>query len=461
MGSLLVVGILGAIVAAAITYLALRSQSAATVARLSVAERDLAAARQELTGKTDRNAHLEREGAALRATLETEKKNADEKLAATIHARDEMKAQFEALAASTLQANSRSFLELAQTKLTDFQNQAKGELSDRQKAIETLVKPIAESLKTFDGKISDIEKSRSEAYGSLLAQVRTLAETNDQLRSETGALVTALRAPQGRGRWGEIQLRNVAEMAGMINRCDFVEQETRTTEDGRLRPDMVVRLPGGKTVVVDAKTPIAAYLNALEAKTDAERAEFLRQHAAQVRVHIKHLGAKGYWEQFESAPEMVVMFLPNEAFFSAALANDPTLIEAGVAEKVIIASPTTLIALLRAVHYGWQQQDIATNAAEVSRLGKELYERLCTMAEHFEDVGTKLNGAVTAYNRTVSSLEARVLSTARKFPPLAVQIKNELPQPEQVDQTAKQLQSVDWCPDVEQEELPLSDGAGA
>lgn len=461
MGSLILAGLVCAVIAAAITYFALRSQTAGIEARLSGAERDLVAARQELSSRTERNAQLDREIAGLKTAIELERKAADDKLAAILQARDDMKAQFEALAASTLQANSKQFLELAQTKLNDFQNQAKGDLSERQKAIETLVKPIQESLKSFDGKISDIEKARSEAYGSLLAQVKTLSDNSEQLRSETGALVTALRAPQGRGRWGEIQLRRVAEMAGMLNRCDFLEQETLGTEDGRLRPDMVVKLPGGKTVVVDAKTPIAAYLNALEAKTETDRAEFLRQHAAQVRVHIKQLGAKGYWEQFESAPEMVVMFLPNEAFFSAALANDPTLIEAGVSEKVIIASPTTLIALLRAVHYGWQQQDIATNAAEVSRLGKDLYERLCTMAEHFEDVGSNLNRAVAAYNKTVSSLEARVLATARKFPPLAIQIKNELLQVEQVDQTTKQLQSVDWCPDVEQKELPLADEAEA
>ncbi len=375
------------------------------------------------------------------------------------NASDDLRRQFENLAASALKSNNEQFLQLARTQLTDFQNQAKGDLTERQKAIETMVKPIHESLYKFDGQIQQIEKSRSEAYGSLLAQVQSLSQTNDQLRTETGALVKALGTPHVRGRWGEITLRRVAEMAGMINRCDFLEQEHRTTEDGSLRPDMIVNLPGGKVVVVDAKTPLAAYLNALEAKTDADRSEYMRQHAAQVRVHMKKLGAKAYWEQFPATAEMVVMFLPNEAFFSAALATDPTLIEAGVAEKVIIASPTTLIALLRAVHYGWQQQDIAQNAAEVGQLGRELYERLCTMAEHFEEVGTKLNGAVGAYNKTLSSLEARVLSTARKFPQLAVQIKNAIPEAEQVELTSKKLQSGDWAPDAEQ--LPLVEEAGA
>ena len=456
---LFLAGLVCAAIAAVITYFVVRSQSAGMAAQLSGAERDLASTRQELGARNAQSAQFERELVAARTALDCERKAAQEKLSAITNARDEMRAQFEALAASTLQANSKVFLELAQSKFSDFQNQAKGDLSERQKAIETLVKPIHESLDKFDGQIQQIEKSRSEAYGSLLSQVQMLTQTNDQLRTETNNLVTALRAPQGRGRWGEIQLRRVAEMAGMFNRCDFLEQEQRSTEDGRLRPDMVVNLPGGKTVVVDAKTPLSAYLNALEARTDVERAEFLRQHAAQVRVQIKKLGMKSYWEQFESAPEMVVMFLPNEAVFSAALAEDPTLIEAGVADKVIIASPTTLIALLRAVHYGWQQQDIAENAAQVGQLGRELYERLCTMAEHFEDVGTKLNGAVASYNKTLSSLEARVLATARKFPQLAVPVKEEIPHPEQVEQTSKKLQSGDWCPDAEQ--LPLVEEAGA
>jgi DNA recombination protein RmuC len=459
MGSLILASAVCAAVAAAITYFALRSQSAGLEARLAMADRDLQVTRQELTSKNERNAQLDRELAGVLSDLANEKKNSAEKLALLQNATDDLRKQFENLAASALKSNNESFLQLARTQLEVFQNQAKGDLSERQKAIETLVKPIHESLTKFDGQIQQIEKSRHEAYGSLLSQVQTLTETNQQLRVETGALVTALRAPQGRGRWGEIQLRRVAEMAGMINRCDFLEQEQRSSEEGSLRPDMVVKLPGGKTVVVDAKTPLAAYLNALEAKTDSERCEYLRQHAAQVRVHIKKLGGKAYWEQFPAAPELVVMFLPNEAFFSAALAEDPTLIEAGVAEKVIIASPTTLIALLRAVHYGWAQQDIANNALEVSKLGKELYERLCTMADHFEDVGGKLNSAVGAYNKAVSSLESRVLATARKFPELAIQMKEEIPQMEQLEHTTRKLQAPDWR--AESEQLPLADKAGA
>jgi DNA recombination protein RmuC len=412
-----------------------------------------------LAVKADLNTQLNGQVAGLQANLENEKKNAAEKLALMQNASEELRKQFENLAASALKSNNESFLQLARTQLESFQKQATGDLTERQKAIETMVKPIHESLSKFDGQIQQIEKARSEAYGSLMSQVQMLTQTNTELRTETGNLVTALRAPQGRGRWGEIQLRRVAEMAGMINRCDFLEQEHRSTEDGSLRPDMIVKLPGGKTVVVDAKTPLSAYLNALEAKTDSDRAEYLRQHAAQVRVHIKKLGGKAYWEQFPAAPEMVVMFLPNESLFSAALTEDPTLIEAGVAEKVIIASPTTLIALLRAVHYGWAQQDIAQNALEVSKLGKELYERLCTMADHFGDVGGKLNSAVGAYNKAVSSLESRVLATARKFPELAVAIKDEISELKQVEQTTKELQAGDWSLNVEQ--LPLAEKAGA
>jgi DNA recombination protein RmuC len=459
MGSLILVGLVCAALAAVVTYFALQARSAGTQARLGGAERDLLAARQELAVALERNSQAERELAGVRASLANEQKNAAEKLALLDKRDADLQKQFENMASAALRSNNESFLHLARTQLEVFQNQAKGDLTERQKAIETLVKPIQESLKTFDGQMQQIERQRNEAYGSLLSQVKTLTQTNDQLRVETGALVTALRAPQGRGRWGEIQLRRVAEMAGMINRCDFLEQEHRNGEDGGLRPDMVVKLPGGKTVVVDAKTPLAAYLNALEAKTETERRSFLQQHAAQVRLQMKKLGAKSYWEQFPAAPEMVVMFLPNEAFFSAALAEDPTLIEAGVAEKVIIASPTTLIALLRAVHYGWAQQDIARNASEVSRLGKELYERLCTMASHFDDVGTKLNNAVGSYNKAVSSLESRVLSSARKFPDLAVPVKEEIPELAQIEQATKKLQSGDWTAPAEQ--LPFVDKADA
>jgi DNA recombination protein RmuC len=268
-----------------------------------------------------------------------------------------------------------------------------------------------------------------------------MVESQQNLSSETANLVKALRTPNVRGRWGEIQLKRVVEMAGMLDHCDFYEQENKTTEDGRLRPDMVVRLPGGKRVIVDSKTPLDAYLSAMEAKDDEQKELQMNRHARQVRDHITALSKKGYWDQFDTTPEFVIMFLPGETFFSAALTHDPVLIEYGVEKKVIPASPTTLIALLRAVSYGWQQEKIAENAEAISNLGKELYDRITTMSNHFASVGKGLTSAVGAYNKAVSSLESRVLVSARKFPELGTTAKKEIASIDPIESLPREIQA--------------------
>jgi DNA recombination protein RmuC len=358
-----------------------------------------------------------------------ERRAGEEKLALLEQAESKLRDAFAALSAEALRRNNQSFLDLARTRLGEFQQSASSELEQRQKAVGDLVRPIQEALARVDGKLGEVEKERIASYAALVEQVRAMARTQEALQAETGNLVKALRAPQVRGRWGEIQLKRVVEMAGMLDYCDFEEQASVETADGRLRPDLIVRLPGGKTVVVDAKAPLAAYLDAIDGKGDDDvREALLRDHARQVREHMVDLGGKAYWNQFQPAPDFVVMFLPGEAFFSAACQHDPSLIEFGVSRQVIPASPTTLISLLRAIAYGWRQERIAQNAQEISELGRELYERIATMAEHFDGLGRALERSVETYNRAVGSLESRVLVSARRFRELGV-AGEELPAP--------------------------------
>lgn len=388
----------------------------------------------------DEQAELQAALAECRTALEQERQTHADKLALLDQAQTRLADAFKALSAEALSANNRDFLTLAQAQLEKFQEGAKGDLEKRSAAIDALVTPIRDHLVKFGEAVQGIEQARVGAYAELKTQVAHLMEGQGQLRSETANLVRALRSPAARGRWGEIQLRRVVEMAGMVDHCDFHEQASMEGGDGnRLRPDLIVRLPGGKSIVVDAKAPLEAYLDASNEGDDAARRLHLSRHSRHIRDHMKGLGEKRYWAQFDPAPEFVVLFLPGENFFSAALEHDPALIEAGIDQSVIPATPTTLIALLRAVSYGWRQEALARNAQTISQLGRELYERLGTMADHMGKVGKGLGSAVNSYNAAVASLETRVLVTARRFKDLRATPGNgDLPELAPLDHVPRQ-----------------------
>ncbi|HTU41277.1 MAG TPA: DNA recombination protein RmuC [Candidatus Aquilonibacter sp.] len=443
-----VIGFIGLLFGSLIAWLALRSRTAGLSARLSLMEKELAAEKAGVARLQQAHSELIAARARLESVLESERKASIEKIELVTRAGEELRNAFKALAADALKSNNSSFLVIAQETLKRFQSEARGDLETRQKAVADLVAPVRDSLNKVDSQIQQMEVARGDAYGELRAQVQSLITTQKELQSQTGNLVRALRTPNVRGRWGEIQLRRVVEIAGMLSYCDFTEQETIHSENGRLRPDLVVKLPGGKNVVVDAKTPLQAFLDAFETTDEDARQSCLANHARQVRDHMKILSGKNYWEQFESTPEFVVMFLPGETFFSAALEQDSSLIEQGVLQRVIPASPTTLIALLKAINYGWNQEKLARNAQQISALGKELHDRLRLLASHITSVGTGLDRAVESYNKAVGSLESRVLVSARKFAELGASVADDIPELEPIETTARAL-SFEW-----DEELP-------
>lgn len=431
-----------------LTQLHATGKLAAAAERLKAEERRSAEIEARLAHTAAAAGHTEQEAQTfrnqlteIRSRLEAEIKAASEKQALLERAELKLTDTFKALSADALKSSSEQFLHLAKSSLSAHSEEAKGDLDQRRAAIETLVKPVADTLGQFQLRLSEIEKHRTDAYAELRTQVRLLGEGQLGLQRETAALVKALRQPSGRGQWGEIQLRRVVELAGMQEYCDFEVQHTTTTDDGRnLRPDLIVRLPGGKTVVVDSKTPMDAYLDALEASDDTVREESLHRHARQVRTHIQQLSSKNYAAQFAQTPEFTVLFLPSESFFSAALQSDPGLIERGVNQGVILATPTTLIALLRAVAYGWRQESIEENAREISLLGRTLHERLGKLTDHFNKLGRALATAVDHYNGAIGSFETRVLNTARKFEDLKVSAEAAtLPHLEPIDRIPRTL----------------------
>ncbi|BBF99867.1 MULTISPECIES: DNA recombination protein RmuC [Pseudonocardia] len=453
--SLLVGSLFGAAIACAVTWLlasarfrADASEAARVAANTAATTRaDAAGLRAERTGLLERieELHESLDEATTRARrAESDAAGASAALHAEREARGQaeagLKDSFAALSQDALARNNEAFVALAESRIkeatAELSAKAQGDETARAKAVQQLLDPVSAALGRVEGQLRSVEKERESAYAGLREQVRAMAVSSEKLGTETKALVNALRAPQVRGRWGEMQLQRVAEMAGMVEHCDFSTQVSADGEGGGVRPDMIVRLAGGKQVVVDAKVPFAAYLEAVETSDPAVHAQKLTAHARQLRTHVDQLAGKAYWEAFEPTPEFVVLFVPGDPFLEAALRSDPGLLEHAFGRNVVLATPTTLVALLRTVAYGWRQEALARNAAQVHRLGRELHGRLATMGTHVARLGRSLDSVVESYNRTVSSLEARVLVSARKFTELQVS-DTELAEPGTVDRTPR------------------------
>ena len=390
------------------------------------------------SGKISR---LRNENAKLEISLELERKATDVQYQSMQQMNKQLKDSFNALASEALQSNNSQFLRLAKENLEQFHIKAEGELEKREKAVENLVKPIREALDKTESQVRKMENERMQAHGALTRHLETMAESHRLLQNETRNLVQALRRPEVRGQWGELTLKRLAELAGMVEHCDFTEQDTVKTDAGNRRPDMVIRMPDRREIVVDAKTPLDAYLSAVESSSDDERKNHLTRHARNVRSRIKELSAKAYWEQLKYSPEFVVLFIPGDQFLSAALEIDHSLIEDALAQNVILATPTSLVALLRAIAYGWRQEVLAENADIIREIGQEMFTRLTTFAEHLAKLGRSLDNSVSAYNKAVSSYDSRVLPGARKFTELGISTKKEPPKLEQVERMARQVES--------------------
>jgi DNA recombination protein RmuC len=352
-----------------------------------------------------------------------------------------MKDSFTSMAGAALRNNNEQFLQLARENLGKFQNKADNQLEKREQAVENMVKPIREALEKNEQQVRRMEAERREAQGAISQQLQAVAESHRLLQSETRNLVQALRRPEVRGQWGEMTLKRLAELAGMVDHCDFIEQESVDSDAGRMRPDMVIRLPDRRDIVVDAKTPLDAYLSAIEAADDDTRKTHLQRHARNVRQRVRELAGKAYWDQFKDSPDFVVLFIPGEQFLAAALEIDHQLLEDALAEHVILATPSSFVALLRAVAYGWRQEALAKNAEIIREVGQEMYSRLATFGEHFSKLGRSLNGSVETFNKAVGSFDTRILPSARKFTELGIKTRKEIPEPQQIDHTARSIEA--------------------
>jgi DNA recombination protein RmuC len=376
---------------------------------------------------------LRRRTARLAEKIKSQESLQQERQIAFEAANAQLTRAFNELANQSLKANSENFLRLAEQNLGAQQEKAKHELSEREKAVEALVKPIRDALQASQKQIEELEKARSEAYGGIKSHLESMQASQKSLTQETQNLVKALRRPEVRGRWGEITLRRLVELAGMVEHCDFQEQVHHAGEDQVIRPDMIVRMPDERELVVDVKTPLDAYLEAVEAADDAQRELGLQRHTRNLREHIRTLSSKAYWAQFSKSPEFVILFIPGDQFLSAALNVDPELIDYALTQQIILATPTSFVALLKAVAYGWRQSQLAENAEEIRVLAQDLYGRLATFVAHMNRVGRQLASSVENYNRAVGSLERSVLPGARKFTELGVQARNRLEKAETID----------------------------
>ncbi len=420
------------------------AKAEATAARAGIEERlrgreeQVGELRATLAAKERRESELEAESSGLRAQVA----GYDEKVKAFESAESRLTDAFQNLASHALTRNNQQFLALAKENLERLQSEAKGDLEQRQQAIAAVVEPIQLALGKIDAEVRRVESSRLEAYGALSEQVKSLLGSQEKLQLETGNLVKALRRPEARGRWGEMQLKRVVEFAGMLNHVDFVEQESSNSDEGRRRPDMIIRLPGGRSVVVDAKTPLDAYLSAIEAKTEPERAVHLVAHARQLKEQVRKLAQTAYTSQFADTPEFVVLFLPSDAFFTAALEQEPGLIEDAFQQSVLIATPATLVALLKTVYYGWRQESLTENAQKIAAEARELYNRVRIFSEHIDKVGKGLEDAVKAHNRASSAFASRVLPQGRRVEELGAATEKKLAAPRAVALGTQELASL-------------------
>ena len=418
-----------------------RSAAEAKLERMAALESELTQSREQAGGFLAEITRLKQRTTELETRMAEERKSFTEKIALLEDMKNRLTDTYQSLSAAALEKNNRSFLELAGMTFSKYMDSAKTDFEQRSDAVRNIVDPVREALNKYDQQIRAVEREREKAYGGLSEQVVSLLKSQTELQKETGKLVKAMRIPHVRGRWGEITLRRTAELSGMVNHCDFFEQPVSTSEGGPLRPDMMVCLPGERRIIVDAKVPIIAYLDALEAETDEIREKLLDDHAGHVMNHIRQLAQKNYWHQFDPSPEFVVMFIPGENFFSAALTQYPELIEFGVQRGVILATPTTLISLLKTVSFAWRRESAAENSRIIGNLGRELYERLNTMAKHVNKLGRDIDRCAQSYNQVLGSFERRVFSTARKFGELGIGLKDdkELMMIEPVETKAREL----------------------